>query len=565
MKRNRSRVLGLLLAAAMCASLLAVVPASAAGSAPVIWSDTIGSSSAKLVTVVMGPGRTGEIALANNSVVSAAPAATVIAQKNAQANTSVVAAVNGGFFDSYSGHPAVMNGIVINNKLIHTGKTASIGFTANGTPMIDWVDFTGTEVRLGNGYVVNVGKSVNTYESAPESIMLFNDYMTEAVAIPAASTIVLIKGGKVTAIGAGGYSMTVPADTDVLVYNSAAAALYKEWGQFPEVGMSAKIILKASGTDRDAAWSSVESALVGGPVLVKNGVNVTNDNRNQEFYGDPKQRPGYVASRSFIAITNDNMLVMGTANTSMNNIANWVVSKGWKEAIAMDGGASTMLYANGSFLTPAGRNLATVLTIVDRTGAGGLPAESNVGDPTTDTPDAWAMGDLTSAINLGLVPENLRKGYKDDITRQDFCVLIWELVSKHPNIINLLYTKPEVTGFTDITNQTTNGQKVAWVAQLGIVNGYTDGSFKPYNTLSRAEAAKILALTVQLLGGQDTGEQYPFTDRTAFAGWAEEYVDFCGVNGILKGTGGGAFDPTGRFTRQQAITTMLRIYNSYLA
>ena len=42
-----------------------------------------------------------------------------------------------------------------------------------------------------------------------------------------------------------------------------------------------------------------------------------------------------------------------------------------------------------------------------------------------------------------------------------------------------------------------------------------------------------------------------------------EYIDFCGVKGILKGKDGGAFSPKGTFTRQEAIVTILRIYQQY--
>lgn len=563
MKKIRSRMTALLLAAALVASLLPL-SASAAGSAPVHWSSTIGGGSANLVTVVMGQGRTGELSLANNSVVSAVSPAALVNQKNAQANTTVVAAINGGFFDSYSGSPQVMDGLVINNKLVHTGRSATLGFTSAGTPMIDWVDFTGTVVKLGNGFTVQCGKAVNTYMSAPESIMLFNDHMTKPITVPATSTIVLIQNHKVTGIGPGG-TFTVTKGSDVLVYNSAAAQLYKEWGQFPEVGMSASIELKATGTTRDAAWSAVETALTGGPVLVKNGVNVMNDSRNQPFYSDPKQRPDYVSGRSFVAITGTGMIVMGTATASMNQIANWVVAQGWQEAIALDGGGSCMLYANGAYYS-SGRNLPVALTIVDRVGAGGLPAESNVGKPNSDIPDSWALAELTEAINAGLVPTtpiNFQKAYQDNITRQDFCLLIWELMSKHPDIINLLYTKPEVS-FTDVNGQTHAGERIQWVARLGLINGVGSGRFDPYATLTRAQAAKILALTVQMLGKADTGEQFNFSDRAQFPGWDQGWIDYCGVNKIMNGVGNNAFDPNGTFTRQQAILTMVRVYKNYM-
>lgn len=578
MKQRKNRILSLLLAGAMCGSLL-TVPAWAADNGVTSWSDTIGGSSAKLVSVTMKEGRTGEISLANNSVVESVGVKTLIDQKNNQANTHVVAAINGGFFNSYTSKPwsfpgkcpQVMDAVVVNGKLIHTGRTAMLGFTADGKAMVDWVDYV-SEVRLGNGFTVNC-KSVNTYgdyEKTPEAIMLFNDHMTLPVSIPASSTVVLIQGGKVTGIGAGGYTMTVAKGTDVLVYNSAAAQLYQEWGQFPTVGMSAKIVLKASGTGRDSTWNAMESALTGGPVLVKNGQSVVNDSRNNSFYSDPKQKPGAVLARSFVGIAQNGSLVMGTVTASFSQIADWMVKQGLVEGIAMDGGGSCMLYDGNSGFRSSGRDLAAALVIVDRTGPSGLAAESNKGAANPDTPSGWAQPEIDAAIAAGLVPDgvsdplmkiSLQRDYLGDITRQDMCLLIWPLIKKQPGYLDKLYRNEEVS-FSDV-GSTAQGDWIRWVARMGIVSG-SGGKFDPYGTLTRAQAAKILANTAQLLGVSDTGAQYSFTDRESFPGWDKGWIDFCGVNGIMKGSGG-AFNPNGTMTRQEAILTVYRIYNRYSA
>ena len=89
-----------------------------------------------------------------------------------------------------------------------------------------------------------------------------------------------------------------------------------------------------------------------------------------------------------------------------------------------------------------------------------------------------------------------------------------------------------------------------------------DGRFEPHRSLKRSEAAKILTETAKLLGVQGAGGQYPFTDRDSF-GWATEFIDFCGVNGIMNGVSGGGFGPNGTFSREQAVVTILRIQQRY--
>lgn len=557
-KGRRTRVAGLLLAVLLCVSLFPL-PASAADSGVRVWSDKIGSNTAKVATIEMRAGRTGTVSLANNSVVESASAQSLINAKNT-GGSKVVAAIDGGFFNAYSKGAAAFpnncqmlyNAVVVDGKLVHSGNTNAIGFTADGKAMVDWVKL-GHVIRLGNGNVVGGSWGMNTYQKDPGAIMLFDEHLTLPVDIPSSSAMCYIRDGRVTQIVPGS-TLRVPAGTYVLVYNAEVAKYEQDRHRFPEVGMSAEILLTASGTDRDQEWLGVRDALVGGPVLVKDGKNVAKDSRNDAFYvsSDSKQGPDKVLARAFVGVTWSGSLVMGTVTASFTQIADWMVKIGLKEGLAMDGGASSMLYANGGFVTKAGRNLASVLTIVDRPDDGWT--SPNVG---VDNPTGWAVGEVQTAIAAGLVPENIQRSYRSEITRQDFCRLIWELVKKQPKWNELLWGKGEVT-FSDVYSD-----EVRWCAQLGIVSGMGDGKFAPYRSLKRAEAAKILALTVQLLGGEDSGEQYPFSDRGAFPSWDQGWIDFCGANQIMNGVGGGRFDPDGTFTREQAIVTILRIHQRY--
>lgn len=555
MKRNMFRAAGLLMAAAMCASLLAV-PASAATAGVTAWSDTIGGKTAKIVTVDMTPGRTGVVSLANNSVVESTPAKSIIDAENAKGHT-VVAAINGGFFDAYTkgaavypdNCPMIMNAVVKDGVLIHSGNTATLGFTADGRAMVDWVTLT-YQIALGNGFTVGGNWGVNTYLSDPWAIMLFDEHLTLPVDVPASSTMFYIQNGRITQ-AVPGSTITVPAGTYVLVYNSAVYADESGHNRLPAVGMSAEVQLTARGTDRDSEWAAVRDALVGGPLLVKNGVNVVDGEGNQSFYSDPKQRPDGVATRSFVGVTAGGSLTLGVVTASFRQIADWMVANHIQEGLAMDGGASSMLYADGAFIQPAGRNLASVLSIVD-TGSG-----TGTQKPAVPSgPSSWAVAEVQSAISAGLVPQDIQSGYQSPISRQDFCRLIWELLKQQPAISQNLQNNA-VVEFSDTANEAVRG-----CAGLGIISGVGEERFEPDRNLKRSEAAKILSLTTQLLGVADSGEKYSaFTDRSSF-GWAEPFVDYCGVNGIMTGDNG-AFNPEGTFSREQAIATVLRIGNRF--
>ena len=70
------------------------------------------------------------------------------------------------------------------------------------------------------------------------------------------------------------------------------------------------------------------------------------------------------------------------------------------------------------------------------------------------------------------------------------------------NLYNKIYPNKEIpaleTKFTDCRDD----PNVNNAAALGIVTGYEDGTFRPYKTISRQEAAAMLDRLYQVLGGK---------------------------------------------------------------
>lgn len=86
-------------------------------------------------------------------------------------------------------------------------------------------------------------------------------------------------------------------------------------------------------------------------------------------------------------------------------------------------------------------------------------------------------------------------------------------------------------------------EAVAVLAKLGVMTGKDDGAFHPGDTLTRAEAAKLL--TVLMCGGRgvqlDGRYEFRFPDTEDH--WALPYIEYCVDLGILAGRGDGRFDP----------------------
>jgi len=79
----------------------------------------------------------------------------------------------------------------------------------------------------------------------------------------------------------------------------------------------------------------------------------------------------------------------------------------------------------------------------------------------------------------------------------------------------------------------------------GILAGYTDGTFKPNNTITRAEFAKIVAVAKGL--GTATGSS--FSDTAGH--WAAGYIEAVKAAGIIDGYENGTFRPNNNITRAE--------------
>ena len=167
-----------------------------------------------------------------------------------------------------------------------------------------------------------------------------------------------------------------------------------------------------------------------------------------------------------------------------------------------------------------------------------------------DTPSDWAVAQVSDASARNLVPQQLRSDYTNPTTRAEFCILAVTLYEK--------VTSSAITGratFTDTTD--VNVQKAAYV---GVVNGVGGGRFDPDTTLTREQAATMLARLAASVGRPLSVGYAGFDDNDNISSWAIDAVEQCKVTEIMEGTGGNWFSPKAPYTREQSIVTMLRLY-----
>lgn len=91
---------------------------------------------------------------------------------------------------------------------------------------------------------------------------------------------------------------------------------------------------------------------------------------------------------------------------------------------------------------------------------------------------------------------------------------------------------------------------------LGVVDGYTDGTYKPEQVVTRAEMAKLI-VTALGLADYASATTSKFTDMGA-ASWAIPYVEYASNLNIVNGYGYGLFGPNDTVTYEQAVTMIVR-------
>ena len=103
----------------------------------------------------------------------------------------------------------------------------------------------------------------------------------------------------------------------------------------------------------------------------------------------------------------------------------------------------------------------------------------------------------------------------------------------------------------------THTEAVDVLSAIGVLNGYKDGEYKPNRVITRAEAAKIIAMFDN--GDTDIKELYApvnFTDVKA-GHWAESFISYCYHTGIIAGVGNNKYAPDADVTGVQFLKMVL--------
>ncbi|MBR4014657.1 MAG: S-layer homology domain-containing protein [Anaerotignum sp.] len=138
---------------------------------------------------------------------------------------------------------------------------------------------------------------------------------------------------------------------------------------------------------------------------------------------------------------------------------------------------------------------------------------------------------------------------KKNITRAEVAMIFFRLLQD--DVRDTYYTK--VNHFTDMQADMWHNTAVSTMANMGILKGYKDGSFRPNGAITRAEFAAIAARFDKRISDGIT----PFSD--IYGHWAQFEIIKAAENGWVAGYPNGTFLPDAKITRAEAMAMINRV------
>lgn len=107
--------------------------------------------------------------------------------------------------------------------------------------------------------------------------------------------------------------------------------------------------------------------------------------------------------------------------------------------------------------------------------------------------------------------------------------------------------------FSDVAKSHWAANYIGYMQQFGIITGYADGSFRPDASVTRAEFAAIASRFERLTEGIKSFSDVPGSH------WAAKYINFAATRGWVNGYADGTFRPNNSITRAEVAAVTCRL------
>ena len=172
--------------------------------------------------------------------------------------------------------------------------------------------------------------------------------------------------------------------------------------------------------------------------------------------------------------------------------------------------------------------------------------------PTVDIPDdvpTGLNGDDHFAYIVGYPNGNVEPN--GNITRAEVATIFFRLLTEKIRTAN----STQSNSLSDVTRGQWFNHAVSTLSSMGIVKGHNDGTFAPNAPITRAEFAAIAAR----FDDKNTDTSSKFTDIASH--WAKNEIGIAANKGWINGYPDGTFRPNQYITRAEAMTLVNRVLN----
>ena len=177
-----------------------------------------------------------------------------------------------------------------------------------------------------------------------------------------------------------------------------------------------------------------------------------------------------------------------------------------------------------------------------------------VSDIFTDVaPNAWYTAAIQYAYDNGLMT---------GVSATEFAP---EQTTTRAMIVSILarlegVTTAQAAGFADVNDNDWYATAVNWAANVGVVNGYEDNTFKPNTAITREQLAAIL-MNYAAYKGYDVSARADlshYSDADSISSWANDVLLWAVAEGLLTGVTDDTIAPQAHATRAQVAAILQR-------
>ena len=217
-----------------------------------------------------------------------------------------------------------------------------------------------------------------------------------------------------------------------------------------------------------------------------------------------------------------------------------------EEAEAMNFEAAAKIDETGSVTIPFSHASQYAIVIDEHSHATVV-----VSDIFTDVaPNAWYTAAIQYAYDNGLMTGVSDTEFAPEATTTR--AMIVSILARLEGV-----ESAEAAGFADVEGEW-YATAVNWAANVGVVNGYEDNTFKPNTAITREQLAAIL-MNYASYKGEDVSNRADLTSYTDQpSAWAEEAMQWAVAEGLISGVTTDTLQPQGAATRAQVAAILQR-------